>query len=79
MSDPKKRETYDRFGLKGLQEGADGFSGSSIFEEIFGQMGGPLGGFFPGGGARRKPRRGEDTVHHLKYVSVVSLLIDTFF
>lgn len=42
LSDPEKRQTYDRYGLKGLQEGAD--SGhDDIFSRVF-------GGFFGGGG-----------------------------
>ena len=67
LSDPNKREIYDRHGLKGLQEGAD-MGGSDIFEHLFGGFGGGLFGGFGGrgGGARRGPKKGEDTVHHLK-------------
>lgn len=54
LSDPEKRKTYDRFGLKGLQEGMDHGGGrsemfSSVFEDFFGMGGG--GG---GGGSRRQ-------------------------
>lgn len=66
LSDPKKREVYDRHGLKGLQEGADGMDGSDIFEHLFGGFGGGLFGGFRGQGRQRGPKRGEDTVHHLK-------------
>jgi DnaJ family protein A protein 2 len=69
LSDPKKREVYDRHGLKGLQEGSDGMDGSDIFEHLFGGFGGGLfGGGFGGRGQGRNrgPKRGEDTVHHLK-------------
>lgn len=68
LSDPKKRDTYDRVGLKGLQEGSDGSFDGSIFEHLFGGMGGMggFGGIFGGGGGRRRPRKGEDTVHQLK-------------
>lgn len=49
LSDPKKKEIYDRFGLKGLQEGggSDGFSSAEdIFSHMFGgNLFGGLGGF----------------------------------
>ena len=67
LADPKKREVYDRHGLKGLQEGVHehgGFGSDDILSHFFG------GGLFGmgGGGPRRKQRqRGEDTVHPLKY------------
>ena len=54
LSDPKKRELYDKYGEDGLKEG--GFSAgdpSSLFEAFFGG-----GGF--GGGGRRGPQRGDD-------------------
>ncbi|KAJ8916259.1 hypothetical protein NQ315_016399 [Exocentrus adspersus] len=48
LSDPKKRSTYDRVGLKGMQEGAhDGFPGDDMFSHIFG--GGLFGSMFGGG------------------------------
>ncbi|XP_037960355.1 dnaJ homolog subfamily A member 2 [Teleopsis dalmanni] len=34
LSDPEKRKTYDRYGIKGLQEGVDGFE-SSFFSQWF--------------------------------------------
>ncbi|CAG7787083.1 unnamed protein product [Allacma fusca] len=67
LSDPKKREVYDRHGLKGLQEGGDprgdfGFGGD-IFSDLFGQH---AGMFFGGGGGHRRPQKGEDIVKPLK-------------
>lgn len=66
LSDPKKRQTYDRHGLKGMQErGHDGMSGDNLFSHLFG--GGLFGGFgSPFGGQHRRRHKGEDTVHHLK-------------
>ncbi|XP_050307409.1 dnaJ homolog subfamily A member 2-like [Anthonomus grandis grandis] len=66
LSDAKKRQLYDRVGLKGMQEGGhDGFGGDDLLSHLFG--GGLFGGFsgFGGGGGRRR-HRGEDTVHPLK-------------
>jgi len=64
LSDPQKRETYDRYGKEGLQQG--GFhagSANDIFERFFG--GGMFGGMFGGGGGRQGPPQGEDIVHQL--------------
>lgn len=66
LSDPKKRQVYDKHGLKGMQEGGtqEGrFGGAEdILSRIFGQD--MFGGFGMGGMRRRQ--RGEDTVHPLK-------------
>jgi len=83
LSDPNKKETYDRFGLRGLQEGGgDQFGGgfpSDIFSDLFGGMGGMgmggggIPGFFFGGGGgggghRSRVRRGKDSVKPVQYV-----------
>ena len=65
LSDPKKRQIYDRYGLKGLQEsGSEGgaFSGHDIISQLFG--GGLFGMGMPGRGRERY--QGEDTIHPLK-------------
>ncbi|KAJ3657192.1 hypothetical protein Zmor_016211 [Zophobas morio] len=65
LSDPKKRQVYDKYGLKGMQQGAqDGFAGDSLFSHLFG--GGLFGGFGGFGGPHRRRHKGEDTVHPLK-------------
>ncbi|XP_063529783.1 dnaJ homolog subfamily A member 2-like [Cydia strobilella] len=63
LSDPKKRQTYDKYGLKGLQEGGQGggFPPDDILGHFFGDI------FGMGGGSRGRQRaRGEDTIHPLK-------------
>lgn len=52
LSDPEKRETYDRYGKKGLEEGGmGGFDMNDIFSQFFG---GSMGGRQPQG-----PRKGQ--------------------
>lgn len=70
LSDQKKRQTYDRFGIKGLQEGGQGGGFSS--EDIFGHFFGDILGM---GGRRGRGRtQGDDTVHTLK-VSLEDLYV----
>lgn len=77
LSDPKKREVYDRHGLKGLQEGADdGMHGEDLFSTLFGGgLFGGMGGGRMAAGGRGRRQRGEDTVHPLKCVSKLNPLM----
>lgn len=64
LSDPEKRERYDRFGFQGMDPNfnpnaySGGFGGFGNFEDL----GDLFGSFFTGGSraARNGPRRGED-------------------
>lgn len=56
LSDPEKRKTYDRFGVKGLQEG--GADTNDMFSHIFGSFFGGGGG----GGSRGGPSQCEPIV-----------------
>ncbi|XP_013389051.1 dnaJ homolog subfamily A member 2 isoform X2 [Lingula anatina] len=68
LSNPEKREIYDRHGMQGLKEGTGGGGGfPDIFSDLFGGffgMGG-MGGVRGGMGGRGR-RRGEDTYHPLR-------------
>ncbi len=68
LTNPEKKDLYDRYGEQGLREGGCGGGGGGmddIFSHIFG---GNLFGFMGGQGRSRNGgrRRGEDMVHPLK-------------
>ncbi|KAK9380488.1 uncharacterized protein V2V93DRAFT_370810 [Kockiozyma suomiensis] len=72
LSDPQKRDIYDKFGEEGLSGagGADmgGMNGAeALFSQFFGGGAGGFGGMFGGGGGRPSgPRRSRDIVHALR-------------
>lgn len=76
LSDPQKRDHYDRFGhaadYAGTSGGFEGFGGAGfggiddIFEQFFGGMGGM------GGGRRRRPP-GPEQGNHLRYDMDITL------
>lgn len=62
LSNPQKREVYDKYGEDGLNGEGPGMSAEDLFSQFFG------GGFFgggAGGGRRSGPKRGEDMVFEL--------------
>lgn len=60
LSDPDKRQKYDRFGHNMGQQGfpGGGFGGGFTMEDIFSQFGDIFGGHFGGGGFGRASGRG---------------------
>jgi len=65
LSDPKKRDLYDKGGEEAIKGGGSGgfdfHSPMDIFDIFFGGGGGRRGG-----GGNRGPRKGRDTIHQLK-------------
>mgnify|MGYP001642430338 FL=1 len=76
LSDPEKKDKYDRFGHAGVDpnagfgEGGFGGFGGGGFEDIFSAFGDMFGGGgfggFGGGAGRSAPRKGSDLLHYLK-------------
>ncbi|XP_016119042.1 dnaJ homolog subfamily A member 2-like, partial [Sinocyclocheilus grahami] len=67
LTNPEKKDLYDRYGEQGLREGGGGGAGmEDIFSHIFG---GGLFGFMGSQSSRSRNggrRRGEDMIHPLK-------------
>lgn len=59
LSDPKKRDTYDKGGEQAIQEGGNGGGGFHFSSPM------DIFDMFFGGGGRRRERRGKDVVHQL--------------
>src|SRR5579872_1611112 len=77
LSDPQKREQYDRFGTVGNGAGAGGFSGFTNFGD-FGPFAGEGFGeifdmFFGGGRTQARPRSGPQRGSDLRYDLEISL------
>jgi len=60
LSDPEKREVYDKYGEEGLKEGQGGMDPEDIFSMFGFPFGGRRGGQQGGGGARRGQKKGKD-------------------
>ncbi len=74
LSDPEKKEKYDRFGFAGVDPnagfgGQGGFSGAGDFSDIFNMFGDMFGGFGGFGGGysqqRNAPSKGQDIQQRL--------------
>ena len=59
LSDPQKKDRYDRFGHAGVDPN-QGFGGGGGFEDIFGDIFGSFAGGFGGSRRRNGPRKGAD-------------------
>src|SRR5687767_10476526 len=65
LSDPQKRQVYDRYGHAGLN-GMGGMPDFGSAQSIFDTLGDLFGDFFGGGRRGRGPQPGDDLLLHLE-------------
>ena len=71
LSDPERRQVYDRFGQEGLRGG--GFQPGAGFGSLEDLLGAVFGGAF-GFEVRRGPMRGQDLVHAVEISAIQAML-----
>lgn len=73
LSDPERRQVYDRFGHEGLRSGGFPPPGGAGFGSIEDLLGAVFGGAF-GFEMRRGPMRGQDLLHSVEISAVQAML-----
>jgi DnaJ-class molecular chaperone len=73
LSDPERREVYDRYGQDGLRQGGFPPGGGAGFGSIEDLLGAVFGGAF-GFEVRRGPMRGQDLMHAVEISAVQAML-----
>ncbi len=73
LSDPERRQVYDRFGHEGLRGGGFQPGGGAGFGSIEDLLGAVFGGAF-GFEVRRGPMRGQDLVHGVEISALQAML-----
>jgi DnaJ-class molecular chaperone len=73
LSDPERRQVYDRYGQDGLRQGGYPPAGGAGFGSIEDLLGAVFGGAF-GFEVRRGPMRGQDLVHAVEISALQAML-----
>jgi DnaJ-class molecular chaperone len=73
LSDPERRQVYDRYGQDGLRQGGFPPGGGAGFSSIEDLLGAVFGGAF-GFEVRRGPMRGQDLMHAVEISAVQAML-----